>query len=157
MAENVNPDVWDGGATWNSGTKWKAAASPVVPSLNMATNQTRALPAATLSDDKDAIAACKKITTYTPQKEEFNQAALDAAQDALKPLEDDLAQKKAAHDASRDNLVGAQWVRHNLVLGMRTQIKAQFGEDSNELQAVGLKKKSEYKRGGRRKPAAPAA
>lgn len=157
MNKQVNPAVWNGGATWNGGTKWNSPASPVTPPLNMATNQTRALPPAVLADDKDAIAACKQITTYAPQKVEFNQAALDAAQSALKPLEDDLAQKKAAFDAARDDLVSAQWVRHNLVLGMRTQIKAQFGEDSNELQAVGLKKKSEYKKGGRRKPATPPA
>jgi len=41
---------------------------------------------------------------------------------------------------------------------MRTQVKAQFGDDSNELQAVGLKKKSEYQKGGKKssktKPAA---
>jgi len=30
-------------------------------------------------------------------------------------------------------------------LGVKTQVKAQFGDSSNELQALGLKKKSEHK------------
>jgi hypothetical protein len=35
---------------------------------------------------------------------------------------------------------------HNAILGAKDQVKAQFGKDSNELQALGLKKASEYKR-----------
>ena len=55
-------------------------------------------------------------------------------------------------------MVAAEWARHNLVLGMRTQVKAQFGDDSNELQSVGLKKKSEYKKKTSKKAATkPAA
>jgi hypothetical protein len=34
---------------------------------------------------------------------------------------------------------------HGLILGAKDQIIAQFGRDSNEAQAVGLKKKSERK------------
>ena len=30
--------------------------------------------------------------------------------------------------------------------GAKIQVKAQFGDSSNELQAMGLKKKSEYKK-----------
>jgi len=156
MAETENVATWNSGVLWNSGAVWNgpAVSTVPIPHKTMA-NETKPLPPATLTDDKAAIAACKKITTYTPQKAEYNQAALDAADGALKPLEDDLAQKKAAFDAARDDLVSAQWHRHNLVLGMRTQIKSQFGENSNELQSVGLKKKSEYKKGGRRKTTPP--
>ncbi|MDQ1590721.1 MAG: hypothetical protein QOG71_1348 [Pyrinomonadaceae bacterium] len=38
-----------------------------------------------------------------------------------------------------------------MVLGSRDQVVAQFGKDSNEVQAVGLKKASEYKRPARKK------
>jgi hypothetical protein len=36
------------------------------------------------------------------------------------------------------------------MLGVKDQVIAQFGKDSNEVQAVGLKKKSEYSRPQRR-------
>ena len=158
MDNGEHVPTWNDGTLWNSGAVWADSAAPVVPtpSKPMA-NETRQLPPATLADDKAAVAACKKITTYTPQKAEFNQTALDASETALKPLEDDFTQKKTAFEGARDDLVTAQWHRHNLVLGMRGQIKSQFGENSNEVQSVGLKKKSEYKKGGRRKTAPPPA
>ncbi len=47
--------------------------------------------------------------------------------------------------ASRDDEIIAQWAFHDFILGAKDQVIAQFGDDSNEKQALGLKKKSEYK------------
>ncbi len=33
---------------------------------------------------------------------------------------------------------------HDYMLGAKDQVKAQFGSSSNELQGLGIKKKSEY-------------
>jgi len=38
---------------------------------------------------------------------------------------------------------------------MRIQVKAQYGENSNEIQTVGHKKKSEYKSPGKKKKPTP--
>ena len=51
----------------------------------------------------------------------------------------------AALDTARDDAAAAEWAFHNAMLGGKDQVKAQFGDDSNELQSLGLKKKSEYK------------
>jgi hypothetical protein len=57
----------------------------------------------------------------------------------------------AAMDAAR----AAEWAFHNAMLGVKDQVIAQFGKDSNEVQALGLKKKSERKAPGpRAKPVA---
>jgi hypothetical protein len=61
------------------------------------------------------------------------------------------AQAEADWQAARDGNVAAQWAFHNAILGAKHQIVAQFGDDSNEAQAVGLTKKSE-----RAKPAPKA-
>lgn len=45
----------------------------------------------------------------------------------------------------RDEYVAAQWKFHNSMDGGRTSVESQFGPDSNEVQAVGRKKRSEYK------------
>lgn len=45
-----------------------------------------------------------------------------------------------------------EWEFHNLILGAKDPRVAQFGRDSNEAQAVGLKKKSEYKTSKRKPP-----
>ena len=121
--------------------------------MPMAKDQTKPLDADTLAADKAAIDACKAITTYAPANAAYNQAALDASQATLETANTTYNKAETAFQTARDNQVAAEWTRHNLVLGMRTQVKAQFGEDSNELQSVGLKKKSEYKKGGKRKSA----
>jgi hypothetical protein len=41
--------------------------------------------------------------------------------------------------------VEKQWAFHNLMLRAKDQVRAQFGRDSNEVQALNLKKTSEYK------------
>ncbi len=55
------------------------------------------------------------------------------------------AQAAAALAAARDNAVAAEWEFHNLMLGAKDRVIAQFGRDSNEVQAIGLKKASERK------------
>jgi len=52
-------------------------------------------------------------------------------------------------DTARDNAAAAEWEFHNAMLGVKDQIIAQFGKDSNQVQAIGLKKKSERKSPGR--------
>ncbi len=53
---------------------------------------------------------------------------------------------KASADAARQ----AEVTFHNAVLAMKESIRGQFGPNSDEAQAVGYKKKSEYKRPRRR-------
>ena len=59
---------------------------------------------------------------------------------------------KAAADPARDEEVAAEWAFHDYILGVKTQVKAQFRDSSNELQALGLKKKSEYKSPSKKQP-----
>jgi hypothetical protein len=51
-------------------------------------------------------------------------------------------------EAARDAANAAEWALHNLILGAKDQVIAQYGEDSDQVQAIGLKKKSEHKRPG---------
>ena len=53
------------------------------------------------------------------------------------------AQAQAALDAARDDATAAEWTFHNAILGAKDQVKAQFGDDSNEYAGMGLTKKSE--------------
>ena len=50
-----------------------------------------------------------------------------------------------ALDSARDNAAAAEWDFHNTMLGVKDQVVAQYGKDSNELQSMGLKKASERK------------
>jgi hypothetical protein len=55
------------------------------------------------------------------------------------------AQTAAAAAAARDNAAGKEWNFHNLMLGVKDQVTAQFGRSSNQVQSLGRKKESEYK------------
>jgi len=111
----------------------------------MAKDETKRLKPELISEDTTAYQAWQAIPGYQPNNPEYaatvvksNRADLEAAQLAE-------AQAKAAFDAARDNAVKAEWDFHNLILGVKDQVASQFGRDSNEYQALGLKKKSERK------------
>jgi hypothetical protein len=69
----------------------------------------------------------------------------------LQALQTAETQAEAAYKAARDNAVKGEWEFHNLMLGVKDQVASQFGRDSNEYQALGLKKKSERKAPTRKK------
>ena len=111
----------------------------------MAKDETVRLKPELIVDATTAYQAWQAIPGYKPNNPDYgtevvksNRADLEAAQLAE-------VQAKAAFDAARDNAVKAEWGFHNLILGVKDQVASQFGRDSNEYQALGLKKKSERK------------
>jgi hypothetical protein len=109
-------------------------------------NQATRLRPAQIQVDRDALAALQTVTGYAPANPAYAMAALTAAQASLNAAQQAEAQAVAAAAAARDNAVAKEWEFHDLMLGMKDQVIAQFGKNSNEVQAVGLKKKSEYSR-----------
>ncbi len=116
----------------------------------MARNQSKRLEPAVLAADESSFAAMQSITGYAPANAAYSVAALTAARAAWTGAQDAQARAEAAAATARDETVEAAWAFHNLVLGMKDQIRAQFGKDSTEVQAVGLKRTSEYKTRGRK-------
>ncbi len=111
----------------------------------MAKDETRRVSPALLDDDKAAFAALKKIDNYAPANPEFVvQTGSDKAA-ALAEQYDLEAQAEVALKTARDNAVAAEWDFHNYILGVKKQVVAQYGDSSNEIQSLGLKKKTEYK------------
>jgi len=121
----------------------------------MAKQQNKPLNARTLKADTDALAAIKKMGDYKSSKAVFALDQLTAAAQGMSTASDTHAQAEADLKTARDGHVSAQWAFHNAMLGARQQVVAQYGDDSEQVAAVGLTKKSE-----RAKPtraAAPAA
>lgn len=110
----------------------------------MAIDKTRRLNPTILARDLDAFAALQAIVGYTPANPAFTVAnGLNAKTLELNTQASE-AQAIAAQLAARDIAVAAEWAFHDFMLGAKDQVKAQFGSSSNELQGLGLKKKSEY-------------
>jgi hypothetical protein len=112
---------------------------------NMADPQTRRIKPAVLSEDVSVLEALQGMTTYAPANAAYALDKLQAAQAAMQSQQSAETQAEAAFKAARDDAAKAEWAFHNAVLGAKEQVIAQFGKDSNEVQAIGLKKKSERK------------
>ena len=108
-------------------------------------NETKRIKPALIDADVSNFAALQTITGYTPANQAYTLAAITAAHGALQSARAAETQAEAAYAAARDNAVAREWEFHNLILGAKDQVTAQFGRSSNEVQALGLKKASERK------------
>jgi hypothetical protein len=115
-------------------------------------NQTTRLKPAAIEADESGFAALQAIEGYAPANPAYSLAAITAAHGALQSAWTAESQAEAALATARDNAVAREREFHNLILGAKDQVTAQFGRDSNEVQAIGLKKASERKAPRRKKP-----
>ncbi|HEX8354023.1 MAG TPA: hypothetical protein VF611_14040 [Pyrinomonadaceae bacterium] len=108
-------------------------------------NQSRRIKPELLDADESGFVALQAMSAYAPSNQAYTLAAITAAHEALESVRVAETQAEAAYAAARDNAVAREWEFHNLILGAKDQVTAQFGRDSNEVQALGLKKASERK------------
>ena|SRR5689334_10114615 len=108
-------------------------------------NQSRRMSPAQIAEDEEAFAALKAIVGYAPSNPAYALAAIEQAYQELQAARTVEVQADAAAKAASDNLVEKQAAFHNLILGSKDQVTAQFGRNSNQSQSVGRKKPSEYK------------
>ena len=116
----------------------------------MANNPTRRISPAILQADLESFAGLQAITNYTPANTAYSLAAVTAAKQNMEAKQTAETQAAAALAAARDAANNGEWDFHSAILGAKTQVTAQFGDNSDEVLAVKLKKKSEYKRPTRR-------
>ena len=111
----------------------------------MAKNQHKRLPPGKIEADENGFAALEKIHGYTPINNTYSRDAVRSAHEELRNLRRAAAAAQAEAQAARDSAVAKEWEFHNLMLGVKEQVIAQFGKDSTEVEALGLKRKSDYK------------
>ena len=121
----------------------------------MAKNENVRLQAEILQADERAFLAVKATTDYSPANPAYSFATLAAKNEALHAAQEAELRAENAFNAARDANVAIQWEYHNLILGVKDQVIAQFGPNSDQVASLGLKKKSERKSPARaKKPAA---
>ena len=108
-------------------------------------NESRRLTPAVMDADESGFAALQAMALYEPANQMYSLQAINSARGLMQSARTEESQAQAALDAARDNAVAKEWAFHNLMLGVKDQVMAQFGRDSNEVQALGLKKASERK------------
>jgi len=96
--------------------------------------------------DLEIYSALKSLDKYAPSNPDYTQAKMDTRHANVLAGRDALAAAEGAVLAARDHYVDAQWEFHDGILGVKDQATAQFGSDSDEVQSLQLKKKSDYKK-----------
>jgi len=110
----------------------------------MAYNQNVKIRPAELDQDLTALNAMKGFGDYKPANESYSMDKLDGFYQAMMSARETEDQKEGEFKAARDTRVQKEWEFHNAILGAKEQVKAQYGVSSDQIQAMGLKKKSEY-------------
>ncbi|WP_374243324.1 hypothetical protein [Zoogloea sp.] len=119
----------------------------------MSNNPKRRLSADILQTDLDCITALKAIDGYAPSNPADTLAAIAELQTRVSAAEERELHAANAYAAARNDAILLQKERHERVKSIKNQVRAQFGNDSNEVAAIGLKKSSERKAPKRRSQA----
>jgi hypothetical protein len=112
----------------------------------MSSTQSRRINPALLRADLDAQVALASISDYKPANPDFSLEIIQEALQAVRDARDGEILAQTAVDTARDAAAAAEWRFHEVMLGVKDQIIAQYGKNSDQVQALGLKKKMEYKR-----------
>lgn len=107
-----------------------------------------------LQQDIDSLNGLKAIPNYTTPRTQASLETLQQTYQAMLAQQQLETEKLALYRAATDAARLAEWEFHNSVLAMKEVVRGQYGSDSNEAQAIGLKKKSDRKRPVRQKVAA---
>lgn len=108
-------------------------------------NETRRLKPGQIQLDIESYDALLDMSDYKPANPAYSVANATAGRTGMSTSQQEETQAAATAAAKRDNAVTNEWAFHNMMLGVKDQVVAQYGKDSNQAQAIGLKKKSEYK------------
>ena len=115
-----------------------------------ATDMNRRLRPQILTDDTAALNGIRTLLDYDPPRHEAALTTLQTAYQAMQRRQQEESELRARFQAASAQARQAEWEFHNGILAMRQAVLSQYGDDSNEVQTVGLKKKSARKRPTRR-------
>lgn len=118
----------------------------------MPTTTRRRLTPKELQENIDAFFALKLIAGYKPHDPDATVEAIAPVVAKIRAKQEALVAHLVALDALRDELVAAGLELNSKMGVAKNEVRAQYGNDSNEIASLGLKKKSEHKPRRPKKP-----
>lgn len=112
----------------------------------MAKNETIRIKPSLLAIDLETYAAMHNLSDYAPANAAYDKPSNTTRYNDMIAKQQREAQLAGELASARDDRVASEWAFHNGMLGTKDQVGAQYGNDSNEYQSMGRKKKTEYKR-----------
>jgi hypothetical protein len=114
-------------------------------------NTTRRLTPQVISQDVTSLHGLQTIRSYDTTRADASVAKIQQAYQAMLAQQQAETEKLALYRAAADAARLAEWEFHNAILAMKEVVRGQYGSDSDQAQAIGLKKKSDRKRPSRKK------
>jgi hypothetical protein len=105
--------------------------------------------------DLEAVTALRDIIDYRPHNPGHAGDVAAAQALTLQQAREHEARMERGLAAARSATQQAEWALHETMLGVKAEVIAQFGASSDQVQALGLKKRSAYKRPSRRSTPPP--
>jgi hypothetical protein len=99
-----------------------------------------------IEQDIIALRSAKGIIGYSPSRPEADLEVLSEMERKLNHLYELEIQAKAKHRALLDEVQAVEWKFHEGVQAMKNSVLAQYGNNSNQAESVGYKKREDYKR-----------
>ncbi|MEH1892713.1 MAG: hypothetical protein V7K92_25790 [Nostoc sp.] len=118
---------------------------------------TRRLRLQVISQDVTSFHGLQTVSTYDTTRSNASVANIQQGYQAMLAQQQAETEKLTLYRAAVDAARLAEWEFHNAVLAMKEVVRGQYGSDSDQAQAVGLKKKSNRKRPSRKKSVAVAS
>ena len=118
--------------------------------MNNVSESTQVSPKQALKDIESYL-AFTALTDYRSNNPAHSRDAADLAYKNLREAELHAITTQAAADAASDALAKARRDLHDVILGVKNETRALYGPNSDQVAALGLKKKSERSKVGRGK------
>ena len=103
-----------------------------------------------IANARAVLRGIERLTDYAPPNPSFSLAALQVLERVLSEAERRVEDLQHMLDLARNGLVLARRNFCNAIQSAKQQVVAQYGDDSMEVEAIGLTRRSERKRGKRR-------
>lgn len=118
----------------------------------MSTSSNRRIASKTLEEDRYALIGLQSLDSYAPTNSNFDTATLTMLHSQMLAVQSELISAVQKVENLRDKVAEAENAFHKGIQGAKNQAIAQYGDDSLEIQMLGLKRKSERRRPSRRSP-----
>src|SRR5436853_7451660 len=90
--------------------------------------------------DRSALTALQALPDYAPFNPAHSVTALTHLLQTLDQARQNEILTQNAHAAARDAAMAAEWALHEAMIGVKAHVIAQYGADSDAVQALGPKK-----------------
>lgn len=117
-------------------------------------NENTRVSAKQILKDVDSYHALAGMSDFRAHNPENSREAADVAYQELRAAEQNAVTTSAAAEAAADALVVSRRKFHGVIIGVKNEARALYGPSSDQVAALGLKKKSEQTKRARSKKAA---